>query len=297
MPIRVQCGCGKPLNVRDEMAGKAVKCPGCGQPLRIPGAAAAARPATSAGAAPKTAQARQSAASPSPASPSSASPSPARAVRPFPGAAKPVAAKAANSLDDLFAEEGLTRNVAAVCPACRSEMNGGATLCTKCGFNIQTGLKMTGHQVAGVDIDMGTVALQKAERDMARDERLQKTMTAKAGMPPWMLALVLFILGSATLIAVIAVNASKREETINFNPLQMFLQLGGMAFGLVGLGALLSIIGQAFRSSRNEGLYSLSIVYLLYFVPTHMRTALRPAILSIFCGAIAGVFFWGSTRV
>lgn len=39
MPIRVSCQCGKALNVKDAMAGKAVKCPGCGNVIRVPAAA------------------------------------------------------------------------------------------------------------------------------------------------------------------------------------------------------------------------------------------------------------------
>ena len=30
MPIQIACACGKKLNVRDELAGKKVKCPACG---------------------------------------------------------------------------------------------------------------------------------------------------------------------------------------------------------------------------------------------------------------------------
>ena len=36
MAIQVSCQCGKQLSVRDEFAGKRVKCPGCGGPLLIP---------------------------------------------------------------------------------------------------------------------------------------------------------------------------------------------------------------------------------------------------------------------
>ncbi len=36
MPIKVTCQCGKRLTVKDEFAGKRVKCPGCGGPLLVP---------------------------------------------------------------------------------------------------------------------------------------------------------------------------------------------------------------------------------------------------------------------
>ncbi|MDQ7779170.1 MAG: PQQ-binding-like beta-propeller repeat protein [Planctomycetota bacterium] len=48
MPIQVTCGCGKVLNVGDELAGKAVKCPACGKPVQVrPARPAKAQPAVS----------------------------------------------------------------------------------------------------------------------------------------------------------------------------------------------------------------------------------------------------------
>lgn len=38
MPIAVACKCGKKFKVKDELAGKAVRCPDCKSPLKIPGA-------------------------------------------------------------------------------------------------------------------------------------------------------------------------------------------------------------------------------------------------------------------
>ena len=34
--IECKCKCGKRLKVRDELAGKRVRCPGCGQPVAVP---------------------------------------------------------------------------------------------------------------------------------------------------------------------------------------------------------------------------------------------------------------------
>jgi hypothetical protein len=42
MAIAVSCQCGKSFKVKDEMAGKAVRCPACRGPIRIPGAKGAA---------------------------------------------------------------------------------------------------------------------------------------------------------------------------------------------------------------------------------------------------------------
>lgn len=52
MPIKVACSCGQAFAAQDQLAGKAVKCPKCGQSLRVPAAqqtAAATAPAPSAG--------------------------------------------------------------------------------------------------------------------------------------------------------------------------------------------------------------------------------------------------------
>jgi predicted Zn finger-like uncharacterized protein len=46
--ITIACACGKKLQVRAELAGKAVKCPGCGKPVRVPGAPAPAKPSAAA---------------------------------------------------------------------------------------------------------------------------------------------------------------------------------------------------------------------------------------------------------
>lgn len=53
MAIRVACkGCGAKLNAKDELAGKKVKCPSCGAPIRLPGAGASGSGETSKEAAP-----------------------------------------------------------------------------------------------------------------------------------------------------------------------------------------------------------------------------------------------------
>ena len=49
MPITVGCKCGKKFKVKDELAGKAVRCPACKSALRIPGEPAAAGAAKKAG--------------------------------------------------------------------------------------------------------------------------------------------------------------------------------------------------------------------------------------------------------
>ena len=290
MPVRIQCQCGKVLSVKDEFAGKAVKCPGCGKAVRVP----AAKAAQGAGAA-------QSGGASGPAS-SSAKPAAAKSQAAKTGTprAKPGAGRggqttpAVDDLDDLFAEEGFNRSVGAVCPACAAEMNAGAVLCTKCGFNKETGQRLDGHKLAGVDVDHGTLALNKARADIEKDKQLQIQMLGKAGMPWWMLGLVLFMLASGTSIAVLAVNASRRvDEEITFNPLNLFLTLAGSGFFLVSQCASLLLIIKAFKSSLKDGLLSLFVpFYILYFCIKHWSATWKLLFTAILTGMIAAGFYF-----
>ena len=252
MPIQIKCKCGKTLGIPDGMQGKAVKCPGCQQALRVPGGGAAAKPA--------------------------ASPRPAAAVD--------------DSMSDLFDEEGFSATVEAVCPACRAEMPGNAVLCTKCGYHKEAGATLESHKTAGVDIDHGTLALDKAAVDMERAADLQKKMLRGAGLPWWGLALALFMLGSGLLIAVLAVNASRRvDETISFNPMHLFLVLSGAAFFAISAGASFMIILHAFKDSLQNGLICLFVpLGILYYTVTHWSETWRFFITHIVLAAIGTGF-------
>lgn len=248
MPIRINCQCGKALNVPETMAGKAVKCPGCGKPVKVPAAAG--------------------------------------------GAASAAPAQPSSRMDDLFNEEGFSEHVAAVCPACRREMDAGAVLCTNCGYNKESGEQLAAHMTAGVDIDHGTLALQKAELDMVKDREMQAKLIAGAGLPWWGLALVLFMLSSGLTIAVLAVNASRRvDETINFNPVGMFLTLIAVAFGLVALGAYWMIVVHAFKNLGKTGLLALIPPWAIYYVCKNPKPTWKFLAACVVLGGISGGLF------
>jgi hypothetical protein len=252
MAIPIKCQCGKALKVPDTAAGRAVKCPACSQSIKVPAAPGG---------------------SPAPA------PEPAPAV-----------SDDSRSMNELFDEEGFSEHVAAVCPACRNEMAAGAVLCTKCGFHIETGERLEKHKTAGVDIDHGTLALEKAALDMVKDKQLQATMLRGAGLPWWGLALVLFLLGSGLTIAVLTVNASRRiDESITFNPMGLFLMLAGVAFYLVAQGAFLVLVVHAFKTSTKQGLLTLLVpLYAFYYVYQHMRETWKLLFVTLLAGGIAG---------
>jgi len=257
MPIQIKCQCGKALAVKDQFAGKAVKCPACGKAVRVP-----ARPAPQAG--PRT------------------------------GAS----ASAANPLDDLFDEEGFSNTAASVCPSCRAEMPPAAVLCTKCGFNKATGQKLAGHMTPGVDISSGAIALEKAAADMSAADKMQRDMTERAGLPWWMLSLILFVLGSATGLAVMAVMSANRVSgQDNFNAMKTFLVLAGSACALVAAGAFFKLVVEAFREDRTKGFLSLTVLYLFVFVFQKPKARIGAFLVMLVLGGIAGALFAQSQNV
>ncbi len=260
MPIPVKCSCGKAVNVRDDLAGKAIKCPGCGKPVQVGSGSAAA---------------------------------PSRAMAQATAAAPP----AKSSLDDLFTEEGFDRQVAAVCPACRVEMAANAVLCTKCGYNKQTGERLESHKTAGVDISHGELALNKATRDMAHEKALQEKME-NVGMPWWMMALVLFFIISAVSIAVVAINVSRRVDGAGeFKAMATFLILGFGAVLTIAIGAYLGIIIKAFKQEIKTGLLTMFIPpYLLFFCWKNLGDTWRLLATVVGLGIIAGALYAGAVR-
>jgi hypothetical protein len=116
MPIRVQCACGAAFAAKDELAGRAVKCPKCQQPLKIPSPGAAAPSA------PRSA--------PLPSQADSGWSSPANRP-PGPGG-------------NLFDEVGLKTQQAgtAPCPGCAAPLQQNAIICINCGYNRKLGRRM-----------------------------------------------------------------------------------------------------------------------------------------------------------
>lgn len=194
MPIRVQCACGKSMSVKDDFAGKAVKCPGCQKPLRVPAAGTATANRPSAGA--NSAAARPAGARPAGARPAAAAP-------PAPG-----------GLDDLFDEEGLQASSGPTCPACSAAIKPGSVLCTQCGMNLQTGERMVRHQeakAAAASAGLGHFQLDKAVKDMKEHEEMNYR-TNNAGMPGWFLAIMLIFVSFFTFAAVSIVNAASAGD-------------------------------------------------------------------------------------
>jgi len=159
MAIKVTCECGKQLTVKDQFAGKRVKCPGCGGPLVIP-----------------LAQAQGQRQRRSPAS----------------------SQRGADGISDLLDDEGMRAGVNR-CPGCGAEMSETAVLCVMCGFDTRRGHRIktrVGKSAELDDEDLGDLPvhgvpqLDYAERQLARDKLEQKQLSKGA---PWWMFLLAFL--------------------------------------------------------------------------------------------------------
>lgn len=214
-------------------------------------------------------------------------------------AAKPPAA--ADGLDDLFDEEGFGKKVSKVCPACRQDMKPGSVLCTKCGYHTEQGVRLAGHLTPGVDISSGTIALQKAAADMAKEKKLQKDLDEGAGMPTWALGLILTILSGLATIGVVAINLSQAAEesgtSNNFNAAQTFFLFGGVCCAVVGVSAHLRLVWRAFKEETTLGLMVAFVpLYIAYFAWTYRRQDknFKMFTTEIVLLSLAGLFFYGA---
>ncbi len=154
MPIKVACKCGQSFAVKDEMAGKTLKCPKCQQPLPIParsGAGAAARPV------------------------------------PTPAPFTPLT----GLFDEAgFKEHQGARCPQCGEPLMKSD----AVLCTHCGFHLQSGQKVEGAKVYKQGergfVEAADSLLDRAAKQIEVD-KVEAKKTLRTGMPAWMLFLAL----------------------------------------------------------------------------------------------------------
>ena len=178
-------------------------------------------------------------------------------------------------------------------------------MCTHCGYHLQQGVRFEGHKTPGVDISSGTLALEKAASDMVREKELQKRLLEGAGMPPWLLGLILTILVGLAVIGVLAINFARRAETEgkpnDFNASEIFCLFGGVCCAIVGGFIYIKLIIQAFKTDRTAGLLSacVPIVYPAVFAWQHRDRDgnLKTFLTAMVILGIAGGFFYGATQV
>jgi hypothetical protein len=294
MPIRLKCSCGKVLSVKDELAGKGVKCPGCQKVIRVPVPGGA--PATSGNAAATSGKAGVTSKSAKPGT------APGRPPAVVPGGLAGEAAIPGGDggmLDDLFHEAGFQLRTGKTCPSCHGPLAADAVFCTQCGFHLETGAKVKAHVAGFEDAQSGDAILRKAARDMELSQKMQDKMNSGAGMPWWMLSLVLFLLVSVTAVGVISVNLAKREDTnSDFNAVKTLLMLAGIATSAVGIGAYAVVLYRACMESVREGLLSLFVpLYIVYYGFSRFGAVGKTLIVAILAlGTSAGLFIAAGSR-
>ena len=128
MPLKVTCeGCGSKLSVGEQMAGKRAKCPKCSHVIQIP-------------------TANQQVAAPQ--------------------ATNPLAAAAANPLNDLLDAAGVkAKKTGPVCANCGEEIEADAVICVSCGYNFELGRQLTSY------VDSGDREMTESQKIMAKAER------------------------------------------------------------------------------------------------------------------------------
>jgi hypothetical protein len=301
MPIAVSCQCGKTLNVRDDLAGKAVKCPACQSVLRVP--SAAPNPSTAQAAKVKPGGSAP-AAKPGPSMPT-AKPVPPSSTASFPSAAafpgtvpaSTAASRQSASMDSLYSEAGFEVKTGKFCPECAEALLPGAVLCTRCGYHLESGAKLDAYKSTFDAPDSVNAVLRKAEVDMARAKELQLKMET-AGMPAWMMAMILFVVVSCTTVAVIAVNVSRRTkgDTVSFNAVATMFLLAGIAFTAVSIGSQCVVLYRAFKESPKQGMFVLLIPgYILYYAFSRFKTVGKAFIVCIITSIVGiGLFVLAS---
>jgi hypothetical protein len=182
MPIKVTCQCGKSFAAKDELAGKAVKCPNCQQPLRIPLA-------------------------------QSAAPLPSRAAPPPSSSGSSIyggPARPPGPSDSMFDDVGLKQAPAGavMCPGCASPMTPGAVVCIKCGYNAKLGRRMeTVKMGAGGGPgghDAGTADLMAKAAATIEEDKEEERKKTREGMPWWVYLIALsFAIGFIVMMMIL----------------------------------------------------------------------------------------------
>lgn len=234
MPIPVACRCGQKFRAKDELAGKAVKCPKCGQALRIP---AAGQPA--------------GAAQPAPRQPA---PAPQQRVAQTSAAPGPLGP---GSLDDLFDEVGLEKSTSGMlCMQCGKPMPVGGVLCVHCGYNHQTGERLArmSDDEDGMPVETyGNPLLDQAAKHIKYQEAESKKTN---DLLPWwvyligLLVVCCFVAGMVMLPQSVAIAVS--------------LGLFVACVGLVGFVGQVWILVVAFRDSVGQGIMVLLIPFYVF---------------------------------
>ena len=269
MPIVAQCpSCSTKLKVRDELAGKRVKCPKCSQPVTVPGGN-------------------------KPAAPQRAK----KATRPQPaddgGYGLAPAIPAHNPMLDLLDDAGVeSAPRGPVCNNCGADLSPLAIICVECGFNNETG-KQLETTVAKKADESG---MSDADRIMARAEEEIDEMPVSAsdqdfgdGADSIVIAVVAMI-GTGILVAIgvgVIFLMDKIGENIDTALISMCGSIAMYIFCAIWITTV------AFRAKPAHGLGCLFSggLYAIIFGFMQGKSLLMPTLICIF-SILIGLLSW-----
>lgn len=265
MPISVQCNsCSTKLKVRDELAGKRVKCPKCSQTLEIPAAVTKKSTQTMG----------------------------VRTANPASDPDDYRLAPAFNPMLDLLDEAGIESAARGrVCSNCGSDLSALAIICIECGFNNETGkrIETTTYQ----DSDAGKSDVEKI---LAKAEREIDDMPISATEQDFgdgadslliagiavVAALILTGIGVGTIFIMDRIGEEINTPMISF-------------FGSIGIYAFCSIwiTIVAFKAKPLHGLGCLLTagVYCIIFGFMQGKALLLPTLICVFAVVIGAISF------
>lgn len=270
MTIKVGCGkCNSSFAVRDDFAGKSVKCPKCKSPMQVPSSTKTASGAKPPAAAAKTAAGTSS------------------AGRKF------------NPLLDLLDEAGVeAKSRGRSCPMCAAEMAPTAVICIQCGFNSVTGERLE-TAVLVDDDDLGKEQTD-AEKLIAKAEKEIDDMPVSSfgqdfgeGKESYLIATVAMICMTAFVALGVGVILFMDNIIDYFKISPEAISLGAAIMIAIGCIAYITFI--AFKASPGHGIACLAScgLYCVLFGFMQGKGLIIPTILllvSAFVGLISGLF-------
>lgn len=161
MPIPVRCACGKSIAAPDNLAGRTVKCPACSKPLEIPGKSpaedqtkptASSQPSKAAPPLYLTCECGRKVTAPANlAGKAVQCPTCRQLIKvPKPTVHAALTKPQKDPLSELLDEVDLSKSrTGHRCPECRQDMQPDDVLCIRCGYNIESGKKLTTKLVEG----------------------------------------------------------------------------------------------------------------------------------------------------
>ena len=267
MAIKASCGnCKSSFNAKDSLAGRNVKCPKCGEKLRVPGE----KVAKAAGAPAKKKKKR---------------------VNPSAGTF--------NVMDELLDEAKVRgKSKGTVCDDCGAELEMGATICIECGFNLETGAKLRtdAFDDDSGDNDYGATSADKMMRQAERD--IEETPVTGDDQDFGDGAESLVIAGVAGVILVILMAGALLiiylMENLSDQIHSSFISL--IASITLGIGCITWITIVAFLVKKSQGIICLATLglYCIVFGFLQGKQLLLPTIvllISILIAVASGFYY------